>query len=270
MKSCRIQQSPAIELYFYDELSQAERDTVKQHLAECDECRRALEELTLIRTALESCPAVKAPPGGDWSAFMLRLDTAIRTETVASASSSNRRPTGEFRSNRFAAVLAMAALVVFVTLAVFFVMRKGTSAPGNAPSLAPASAVNQSPPREDVVRSGTDTALAQISEQHLERSKLVVLGLATRDPVDATGDGWDYERTLASSLLSDTRLYRQTCEERGMNSLANVLRDLELVLLQTSMSEEADAESLAQLQRLIRRRDLITKMNVVATTGLVP
>jgi hypothetical protein len=55
-----------------------------------------------------------------------------------------------------------------------------------------------------------------------------------------------------------------------MTSLADVLRDLELVLLQTSMSETSDAESLAQLQRLIRRRDLITKMDVVATTGLVP
>jgi hypothetical protein len=268
MTSCRIQQSPAIELYFYDELSQAERDTMRQHLAECEECRRALEELTLIRTALESCPAVKAPPGGDWSAFMLRLDTAIRTET-APASSSTRRRAVEPSSNRFAAALAMAALVVFVTLAVFLVMR--SRGPGSAPSPAPASAVNQSPTQNDVPgRSSTDTGLAQISEQHLERSKLVVLGLATRDPSDTTGDSWDYERTLASSLLSDTRLYRQTCEERGMNSLANVLRDLELVLLQTSMSEKSDAESLAQLQSLIRRRDLITKMDVVATAGLVP
>jgi hypothetical protein len=55
-----------------------------------------------------------------------------------------------------------------------------------------------------------------------------------------------------------------------MKPLADVLRDLELVLLQTSMSETPDAESLAQLQRLIRRRDLITKMDVVASAGLVP
>ena len=41
------------------------------------------------------------------------------------------------------------------------------------------------------------------------------------------------------------------------------MRDLELVLLQTSMSEQRDAASLEQLQRLIRRRDLITKMEVV-------
>src|SRR5262245_62584727 len=99
MTPCRIQQSSAIELYFYDELSQGERDTVKQHLASCAECRRALEELTLIRTALESCPTVKAPQGGDWSAFMLRLDTAIRKET-APPSNHGRQPVA-FGSNRF-------------------------------------------------------------------------------------------------------------------------------------------------------------------------
>jgi hypothetical protein len=65
-------------------------------------------------------------------------------------------------------------------------------------------------------------------------------------------------------------VYRQAAEERGMSNLADVMRDLELVLLQTSMSESPDAESLAQLQRLIRRRDLITKMDVVKTSGLLP
>ena len=113
-------------------------------------------------------------------------------------------------------------------------------------------------------------ALTELSEQHFERSKLVVLGLATKDPQDSTGLDWDYERELASSLLSDTRLYRHAAEERGMESLADVMRDLELVLLQTSMSDAPDADSLAQLQRLIRRRDLITKMEVVKTSGLVP
>ena len=133
MTTCRIQQSPTIELYFYDELADAERHAVKQHLAECEECRRALEELTLIRTALESCPAVKAPPGGDWSAFMLRLDTAIRAD-AAPPSSTNRRQVLGFGSHRVTAVLAMAALIVFVTFAVFLVMRNRSTPIGSEPA----------------------------------------------------------------------------------------------------------------------------------------
>jgi hypothetical protein len=65
-------------------------------------------------------------------------------------------------------------------------------------------------------------------------------------------------------------LYRQAAEARGMNSIAGVMRDLELVLLQTSMSGGPDATSLEQIQRLIRRRDLVTKMEVVNSAGLAP
>ena len=81
---------------------------------------------------------------------------------------------------------------------------------------------------------------------------------------------WAYERSLASSLLSDTRLYRMAAEERGLTSLASVMRDLELVLLETSMAQGSDPAELPQIQRLIRKRQLIQKMDVVNTVGLVP
>jgi hypothetical protein len=104
-----------------------------------------------------------------------------------------------------------------------------------------------------------------LSEQHLERSKLVVLKLANRD-TDGDED-LAYERRLASTLLSDTRLYRLTAEERGLTALARVMSDLELVLLQTSMSEQLDADTVQQIQRLIHKRDLVTKMNAVVMAG---
>jgi hypothetical protein len=89
-----------------------------------------------------------------------------------------------------------------------------------------------------------------------------VLGLATKD---AGQDDWEYEHELATVLLSDTRLYRIAAEQRGMQSIADAMGDLELVLLQTSMSAERDQRSLHQLQRLIQRRDLLAKMDVVYT-----
>jgi hypothetical protein len=121
-----------------------------------------------------------------------------------------------------------------------------------------------------VPSTARDPGLASMSDQHFERSKLVVLGLATRNPEDGATDDWTYERRLATTLLNDTRLYRRAAEDRGMTALADVMRDLEIVLLQASMSEEPDREALAQIQRLIRRRDLIAKMEVVSTTGLAP
>ena len=112
--------------------------------------------------------------------------------------------------------------------------------------------------RHASLTTNPDPGLLAVSGQHFERSKLVVLGLVTK-----TGhqDDWACERQLASSLLGDTRLYRLAAEERGMQPLADVMSDLELVLLQTSMADQPTEASLHQLQRLIRRRDLLTKMN---------
>ncbi len=48
------------------------------------------------------------------------------------------------------------------------------------------------------------------------------------------------------------------------------MRDLELVLLETSMAQGSDPAKLPQIQRLIRKRQLIQKMDVVNTAGLRP
>lgn len=271
MSVCHVQASGNIELFFYGELAGAERSALERHFAECAECRRALEELTLIRMALDARPDVSAPPGGDWSGFMSRLGDAVRAEGTTAQIGATARVVPFRQRRRLIAVAAMAALIALVTITALVVMREDAPRSRNVldhvnasrPSGPAAATVVSKPPEPDA-------ALTQLSEQHFERSKLVVLGLATKDASGAAGVDWDYERTLATSLLSDTRLYRQAAEERGMKTLADVMRDLELVLLQTSMAETPDAESLGQLQRLIRRRDLITKMEVLTTTGLVP
>ena len=48
------------------------------------------------------------------------------------------------------------------------------------------------------------------------------------------------------------------------------MRDLELVLLQTSMAQPTDETALPQIQRLIRKRGLVEKMDAAGTTGLMP
>ena len=75
--TCEVQSRGAIELYFYGELSLTERAGIQAHLLTCVECRQALRDLQMIRAALAARPDVSAPAGGDWSAFMARLDAAI-------------------------------------------------------------------------------------------------------------------------------------------------------------------------------------------------
>ena len=259
-RDCDVQASGAIELYFYGELTLAGRDEVERHVSGCAHCRQSLQELAEIRAALASRPVVSAPPAGDWSAFMARLEAAIEDDAPASVAPCARpaRVTGAY-----AGYLAMAALLALVTISVLFAARSRFVAP-TTPSTSRSADITPLPVKDDTGM----TALASLSQQHFERSKLVVLGLAAKDAQRASGADWAYERKLATNLLSDTRLYRMVAEERGMRTVAGVMRDLELVLLQASLSDEADTATLAQIQRLIRKRDLLEKMNVVTTRGL--
>ena len=264
MTRCAIHDAGSVELLFYDELPAAERASVEDHIRSCRACKTAFDELTVIRTVLAARPDVSAPAVGDWSAFMERLDTTIRLEPqpplvvpFESRPSVVRRP--------FVGLLATAALVAIVAVSVFFASQAGRrtvtpEATVGIPTVGGAS---------DVV-GPIQSGLASVGARHLERSKLVVLGLATREPGESDAADWAYERQLATALLNDTRLYRMAAEERGLTSLAGVMRDLELVLLQTSMSQAGDETALPQIQRLIRKRGLVQKMDVVGTTGLVP
>lgn len=262
MTTCKVHASGELDLYFYDELSRAERRAIEEHLSSCRDCRAAMDELRVIREALASRPDVSAPASGDWSAFMERLDGSLahehpRSFTVVPLKLAPRRS--------YVGYLAMAALLALVTMSVAVAFRSSRASVVPASTTAKVPSVAGKPP---ALLMDDGSAFRAMTEDHFERSKLVVLGLATKSAEELNASDWAYERELASGLLNDTRLYRLAAEDRGLDKLAGVMRDLELVLLQTSLTEEKDSSSIQQIQRLIRRRDLIEKMDVVTTTGL--
>ena len=258
MTTCHLWDTPDIELYFYGELDAADTARVAAHLRGCAECRQRLDDLRAIRRVL-SAPLVEAPPADDWSGFMRRLDEACDLKVDAPAGS---------RRVRLSALVAIAAIVALVTIGVIISSKARPDA-----TLPASTSVKQARPAAPAAApvaalASRDRGLVEMSEEHLERSKLVVLGLATRDPERTSPADWQYERKLAGSLLSDTRLYRLAAEDRGMKELAGVMGDLETVLLQASLSDHADRESLERVQRLITKRDLMMKMQVVGSTGI--
>ena len=257
-------------LYFYDEMEAVDRARATAHLRGCDACRQRLDEMHAIRRALAERPAVEAPPAGDWSGFMRRLDAAVGPAPAVVPA----EPAAilEYAGGRWSVrhVVALAAMLALVTIAVLAAARyRGASAvpqpvattvPASIPANVPATAA-AAPAVE------REQSLREVSVEHLERSKLVVLGLTARDPEQTTADDWQYERRLAGTLLSDTRLYRMAAQDRGVADVARVMRDLETVLLETSLSDSSDQQALERLQRLIAKRDLVMKMQVMATGG---
>jgi hypothetical protein len=268
MSACDRQDSGVIELYFYGELDAPECAAVERHISMCAECHQALEELTTIRAALATRPDVAAPPGGDWGPFMARLDQAMRLERVDQTAvkvGPLRTVTQPAARPRSATYVAMAALVTLITMSVVYFVRTRTHQATEAPvatRVTPADTPVAPVPAPAAADRSAEAAFAALSEQHFERSKLVVLGLTSKDPRRTRESEWAYERQLASTLLNDTRLYRLAAEERGMTTIARVMGDLEMVLLQTSLAETPDSAALAQIQRLINKRDLVARMEL--------
>jgi len=261
MKPCALVDTADVELYFYGELAGADRDRVASHLAGCAECRQRLDDLHAIRGALSAQPVVEAPPAGDWSGFMRRLDQAVglpasRPGTAAAILERSGR-TWSVRQ-----LAALAATLAIVALGVMMAARVRPARPAAVVAQQPSPGAAAATPPEGL---NPTAALREVSAEHLERSKLVVLGLAARDPRTPQAGDWQYERQLAGSLLPETRLYRLAAQERGVSDVAHVMRDLETVLLETSMSESLDRESLERVQRLIARRGLVSKMQILAS-----
>jgi anti-sigma factor RsiW len=276
MSRCSLFESPDIELYFYGELDSAERNRVDAHLRQCPGCRERLADLHAIRRALASRPAVDAPAAGDWSGFMRRLDAAVGIPAAPQAD------VVEFPSrkrSRFSAYSAAAAMFLIAATGVFIAYRARPEVSQPAKVASTQQHVEQSPDLSAVAPQGAATDLSAValqgakadkalrdgSAEHLERSKLVVLGLAAMNPRATRAADWQYERRLAGTLLSDTRLYRMAAQDHGMNDVAHVMRDLETVLIETSMSDSSDREALARVQRLIAKRDLVVKMQLVSS-----
>ena len=133
MTRCWQQASGSVELLFYGELSGAERDAMAQHVLECSDCASALDELKVIRAALEARPKVSAPEGGDWERFMARLEDAIQQPPAEPPASDTVAPARVQHSVR--RLVSIAALLALVTLSVYVALRQPTrpssnSAPG--------------------------------------------------------------------------------------------------------------------------------------------
>ncbi len=249
--TCRWAARGGPELYYYAELAADAYVRFRAHLAGCETCQRALAELDIIGTALGRRRAAE-PPGGDWEPFMERLAQRMAQEQARRTASAHRAA----RLVRIAAGLAIAAS----GLAGGVGWQRWWA--GRATPVATAVVAAPAEPRAEPSPAGAALTLA--AEEHLERAKVVLFGLTTLDPRRMRPDDWHSEQRLASALLADTAQYRLAASEQGRADLADVLGDLETVLLDVSLGQ-ADRAAVSRVQRFIDRRDLLTRIQVMAT-----
>ncbi|MFN2385860.1 MAG: hypothetical protein ABR576_06180 [Thermoanaerobaculia bacterium] len=204
------------------------------HLSACDECRARLEALGGLLGSVD-LPVPEPGPGYGarvWSGLAPKLEAKPGGRVV--------RPPA-FMPRLVLTGIAAAVLVAALLAGRFWQQADKTADPISAGS------------RERVLQLAVG--------DHLQRSQLVLLELVNSSP-DAGGSAREQER--AEELVSTNRLYRQTAVRSGDTAVAEVLDQLERVLVEIARSPApltgTEQES---LRKRIEGQGLLFKVRVL-------
>jgi hypothetical protein len=129
------------------------------------------------------------------------------------------------------------------------------SRPAPAPSPVVARAAADPAGRERVLL----TALGD----HFQRSEMLLVEVMNTQA--AAGQDLGFERQTADDLVESSRLYRQTAQQNGNVRLAQMLEDLESVLVEIARSpDRVDRQDVRSLRARIDQDDLLFKVRAVS------
>jgi hypothetical protein len=229
-------------LHYYGELDAAAGAHTAEHLRECVACRQALARLQRVFAMVDTAPEPAVREGFERITWA-RLKPALQRSRGGLASWLVLSPVR----------LAWLAAVVVLVGAAFMA---GRMSQPTQPVATNASASVTADLRERIL-------LSDLSE-HLDRSQMMLVDLVSAErasDVDVAA-----ERTRAEQLLSANRLYRQTAVDTGNAALAQVLDDLEQVLVDVAASpDRVSAEDFAAMHKRIDDNGLLLKIRVLST-----
>jgi hypothetical protein len=227
-------------LHYYGELAADAEAAVVSHLAGCARCGAAWRELT---DALRSLATAGSPEP------RLGLEDAIWARV---------RPALPGRARWFrqpvVVVGALAAVLVaaFATASLWLALSSRGPAPD--PDTAASRPADPSGARERVLL----TAL----NDHFSQAEILLVELMNTRA--AGSSAWEFQRSTADDLVTSGRLYRQTARQTGDLHFANMLDDLEGVLVEVAAApvERTDVDF---LREQIEDDALLFKVRAVAT-----
>lgn len=228
------------ELIAYREGVAEQRAVIAQHLSACEQCRAELERIEAVLAALDSLPV--PDPGADYGR---RVWKEIAPRLVEKP---DRWWQVWFAPRRLAAAGGIVTLIVAAFVAGRISKRGST----------PDNIANQEQVRERV--------LVVAVGEHLGHSERMLIELSNEAPDNPKQKEVDIsaEQRRAEDLLQENRLYRQTALREGDAGLANVLDELERVLLDVAHSPgEVTPAQLEAIQKKIEARGILFKVRVV-------
>jgi anti-sigma factor RsiW len=229
-------------LHYYGEMSGSDESRAAAHLSECGACHESFRRLQRVLAVVdESALAGPELPEHFERLVWARLEPSLRRDRRGWLS------WFVFSPGRLAWVAGIALLVVSAFVAGRLLPRS------NEPVATDASAAQV---RERIL-------LVDLGD-HLDQSQMVLVEL-----VSAGDDGQvdiTEERERAGELVSANRLYRQTALSTGDRAIADLLDELERVLVDVAASpEQVSSEALDEVRRRIESRSLLFKVRVVSS-----
>lgn len=225
-------------LYYYGEGDGS--PAVRDHLDGCEACRSEYAGLQRVLNVVDAAPVPERAAGYGaqvWSRLQPRLGLRRRMLPLF------------WPARHWAAAAAVATLMIAAFLAGRYYPKAQTGAP-----MASAGQV-----RERIL-------LVAVGD-HLERSQMVLVELVNARP----GQTLDVssERERAGDLVAENRLYRQTAARTGDTRVANVLDELEPVLLDIAHGpDRLTPEQLERLRQRIEGDGILFKVRVVGSSVL--
>jgi hypothetical protein len=223
-------------LHYYGEMDEAAEGRACAHLDACAACRDTLTRLQRVMAAIDSAPLPEPDAffeGRTWA----RLQPAL-----AAGPARRRLPLPW-------AAIAWGAAAALVVIAAFVAGRFFPAAPG-----APAQIAATAP---DAVR---ERVLLVDLGDHLDRTETALVEFVTGTDGRDVASG----RGRAEDLVAANRLYRRTAEAAGDQGVADVLDELERVLIEIAgTSPEASTGDLDTVRQRIDTRGLLFKVRVM-------
>lgn len=229
--------------YLERELSPADHVEVSRHVDGCPDCALVIAELQqILREAASLEPLT--PPAHVWNQVERRL------QATHAAVPTRWGP---------AWALATAALVIAAFLTGRLVEHRAR--PSDTATMSGAQAVDAA-----AAASVRERVLLVAVGDHLERSQMVLVELANahtraRDALDISA-----ERQSADELLASNRLYRQTAAQIGQSGVADLLDDLERVLVEVANGpSQVSMQELAAIQQRIEAQGILFKVKIIGS-----
>jgi hypothetical protein len=194
------------------------RDAAAAHMNSCAECKAELSRLEEMLTAYQALPV--PDPGEDYGRRVWQ-QIAPRLEEKRS------HWWRVFLESRRLTVAGLVAALLLVAFLAGRVSKRVTPSVGEVTTTV----------TPDAARVRERVLMLAVGE-HLGRSEMVLMEIANAAPESASVKqvNLSSQRRRAEELLDENRLYRQTASQEGDTGIANVLDELERVLLDVAHS----------------------------------